>query len=71
LLDKAKQHGVRISFEHGETTVFYCGEDKARRSTALRLWQLGRLVDANDGLLPDCSQTLLVHVTERGDDTHA
>jgi hypothetical protein len=68
-LERASRHGIRISFEHGET-VFYCGQEKVRRQIVLRLWQLRHLIDADDGLFPNCSQTLLVNVTG-GDDIYA
>jgi hypothetical protein len=62
ILDRGKREGIRISHENGET-VFYCGSWKLPRQAVLRLWQVGCLIAARDGLLPDIPQTLLVNTT--------
>jgi hypothetical protein len=55
-----KRDAIRISHEKGET-VFYCGSWKLPRQAVLRLWQLGYLIAASDGLFATTPQTLLVN----------
>jgi hypothetical protein len=60
ILDRGRREGIRISHETGET-VFYCGSWKLPRRAVLRLWQLGYLIPAKDGLLEGVLQTLLIN----------
>jgi hypothetical protein len=62
ILKQAAECGVRICHE-GNEVVFRIAGAKQRRESILRLRRLGYLIDANDGLFANTTQTLLVNLS--------